>query len=94
MPVITSVKPTTRDTRALFRFLKGMVLPKISIPFFCLKRQYTEMIMRVKVVILRPHAVEAGAPPININIIVKNLVESYIWLSSIVLYPAVLGLTT
>ena len=67
--------------------LKTVTLPYLLEEARVLKRR------TAKVVVLMPPAVEPGLPPINMRTVVSALPDSESFVKSMVLKPAVLGVT-
>ena len=71
----------------------SILLPKIFKPLLLRNADQIYKSITIMVVVLIPPAVDPGLPPTNINITVKSLVGSEYDAVSVVLNPAVLGVT-
>lgn len=93
--VAVSARIILNDAMAVAFFsapLSRRLLRTSSVEVF-LRLDKSEIIITAKVVVLIPPAVEPGLPPMNIKIIVSNLLAGDNAAVSIVLKPAVLGVT-
>ena len=93
VPIKNRATPIKNIPNDFFTVVSLILLSHTSISCFSNINDFTVNINVAIVVVFTPPPVDAGDAPININIIIKNILFSLIAAKSIVLNPAVLSVT-